>query len=197
MLLPTVEELCDAAEHLRQDAVKKSTLKQLLWDKTVEWIKEHDWAQTKETPVGVKTHASSKSKKAKTTDWKPDALRRALDVYLDGEDDQTIEAHHFIESKLVEQFASGMPVDVVQHYYNENWNDQVQEIACDVHMKHLLVPVSLDALAHAMLRNVRVMLAVCGVVHAHVEHMHTEGLAPGMPFGSWNASILCGSGTRS
>ena len=58
-----VQELSEAAEHLRQNEVKKSTLKNMIWEKTLEWIKENTWAQTQERPAAFKSGEPAKQKK--------------------------------------------------------------------------------------------------------------------------------------
>ena len=66
VLCSLLQELHEAAEHLRQDEVNKSDLKNWLWSKTLEWIRDNEWAQTEEIPAGkIATATAAKKKRRK------------------------------------------------------------------------------------------------------------------------------------
>ena len=65
-----LQELHEAAEHLRQDEVNKSDLKHWLMSKTLEWIRDNEWAQTEEIPAGkIATATAAPQKKEEKIRW--------------------------------------------------------------------------------------------------------------------------------
>ena len=130
-----LQDLCTAAEPLRQDEVKKTTLKNLLWEKTLIWIRATPSAQTGEIPVATAraTAAEWESKKSKTSAWEPDALWQEIAKSVDSATELEVAAHHYVESVLIPKFCEGMPVDIVHKYNTNAWDNQVQDRVCWMH----------------------------------------------------------------
>lgn len=126
----SLQELHTAAEPLRQNEVKISVLKNVVWQKTLEWIRATSFAQTGEIPSkGAKSSSEGpKSKKNKGIQWEPDELWTAIQQSIDSEEELVIESHHFVESTLIPKFVEGMPVDVVHQHQTNAWNTDVQDL---------------------------------------------------------------------
>ena len=122
-----MQELHEAAEHLRQNEVKKADLKNLLWEKTTAWIRRTEYAQTTEVPATTTKAAGAGTKQGKKKTYVPDPLMQVIQSQMPHEADNIVGAHHFVESVLVPKFREGMPADIVQHYHVEHWTDDVKD----------------------------------------------------------------------
>ena len=109
--------------------MKIKVLKNIVWDKTVEWIKDNEWAQTHEIPHHIKTKKKDVETVAKKTkeSWSKDALWSCIEDANPSFNEVTVDANYFIEQTLIPQFMSGMPPDIVQQYHTENWSAGVQD----------------------------------------------------------------------
>ena len=123
-----MQELVTEAEILRQEEVKKSVLRNILWQKLMDWILENSWSHTQELPpLAAKKNEPSKQVKTSTSSWQPDPLWRAIDKKMPGIGELEIDANHHIESELVPKFMQGLPTDAVQLKEADQWNDAVQD----------------------------------------------------------------------
>ena len=101
-----------------------------MWDKTVDWIRATDWAQTQEIPANIKRgsrEAETKAKKQKSS-WSPDALWSRIEDAKPGMNEITVDAHHTVEMRLIPLFETGMPVDTVQEFFFGHWTDTVKDL---------------------------------------------------------------------
>ena len=103
-------------------------MKNLLWEKTVAWIRDTEWAQTKEIPAKIAATKQVKSTSKKTETWEPDAVWKAIEFAMPTEPESMVAAHHFVEKDLLPKFLAGMPVDIVQQHHTEVWNTDVQDL---------------------------------------------------------------------
>ena len=101
-----VQELCEWADPIRQESVKKQRFKELLWDMLCDFIKTHASLQTNEEPSGAA--ASSKSKKKQEETWTaPDELSSFIRKMHPDWDERRIFIEKFLEEKCQPQFAAG------------------------------------------------------------------------------------------
>ena len=127
-MLTHLKELQLAAEHLRHDEVKKSVLNNLVWEKTLQWIKDTPHAQTKDVPVNTKKFTGESGPTTKKwMNWERGPLRLAIQREFGIDDDIEIEAHYVVETKLIPLFLDGFPVDTVHEAFVPDWNHNVQD----------------------------------------------------------------------
>ena len=114
---------------MRQNEIRINALKNLVWQKTLEWIRANAFAQTAAVPTGMPSVSSGAAprRKQKYEGFEAGPLRAAIAKALGTEDEVAIEAHHFVESQIIPRFQEGMPVDILHEYNTDNWTTNVQD----------------------------------------------------------------------
>ena len=98
-----VQELVDLAEPLRQNEVSKSVLKQILWTRLLDVVRQlPESTQTTAIPDAASTKKKAKEQKQP---WEPDDIWKFISLVHPGASEMQIEAEQVVEEHCVKFFA--------------------------------------------------------------------------------------------